>query len=27
MLSMKKIGRIYGVMGLTFYILYLYYLF
>ena len=27
MLSMKKIGRIYGVMGLTFYVLYLYYLF
>ena len=27
MLSMKKIGRIYGVMGLSFYILYLYYLF
>ncbi len=27
MLSMKKIGRIYGFMGLTFYILYLYYLF
>ena len=27
MLSIKKIGRIYGVMGLTFYILYLYYLF
>ena len=27
MFSMKKIGRIYGVMGLTFYISYLYYLF
>ena len=27
MLLMKKIGRIYGVMGLAFYILYLYYLF
>ena len=27
MLSMKKIGRIYGVIGLTFYILYFYYLF
>ena len=27
MISIKKIGRIYGVMGLSFYILYLYYLF